>query len=330
MSEHTLTPEQVAALRPEFEAYLRKASGVLIGTHVQPDGDAIGSSLAVSLWLDKLGVESQVLCHHPAPPYLEFLPGIERVVQEPSLDADTGLLIDLESMTRLGSAAPTFERLPRLALVDHHIPHQRPGDLRIVAANAPATASILADLMDAAEPGLDADIATCLATGLVTDTGSFRFPNTTPHALHQTARLVEIGANLAMVAQEVFLNKDDAAVRLLGLVLARIRTAAGGRLAWATIPFGLFEQAGAEEFHTEGIVNEILSMRSARAAFLLREARPGKIRASLRSKGDVDVAAIARRFNGGGHRLAAGASFEGELKPAEQALVGAFVECLES
>ncbi|MCC6402692.1 MAG: bifunctional oligoribonuclease/PAP phosphatase NrnA [Fimbriimonadaceae bacterium] len=330
MSEHTLTPEQVAARRAEFEDYLRKANGVLIGTHVQPDGDAIGSSLAVSLWLSKLGIESQVLCHHPAPPYLEFLPAIERLRQAPSLEADTGILVDLESMSRLGSLGPLFEAMPRLVLVDHHLPHERPGDLRIVATNAPATASVLMDLMEAAEPGLDADIATCLATGLVTDTGSFRFPNTTPHALHQTARLVELGADLSKISQEVYLNKDDAAVRLLGLVLARIRTAAEGRLAWATIPHETFETAQAEEFHTEGIVNEILSMRSARAAFLLREARPGKIRASLRSKGAVDVAQIAQRFGGGGHKLAAGASFEGSLEAAEAALSEAFLECLES
>lgn len=330
MSEHSLTPEQVAARRPEFEDYLRKAKGVLIGTHVQPDGDAIGSSLALSLWLSKLGVESQVLCHHSPPPYLEFLPEIARLVQNPTIEADTGVLVDLESMDRLGSLASVFERLPRLALVDHHVPHQRPGDLRIVAVNAPATASILADLLDAEEPGLDADIATCLATGLVTDTGSFRFPNTTPHALHQTARLVELGADLAKIAQEVYLNKDDAAVRLLGLVLARIQTAAEGKLAWATIPLQTFEQAGAEEFHTEGIVNEILSMRSTQAAFLLREARPGKIRASLRSKGAVDVAKIAQRFDGGGHRLAAGASFDGALEAAEKALSEAFLECLGS
>lgn len=303
---------------------------MLIGTHVQPDGDAIGSSLALSLWLSKLGVENQVLCHHPAPPYLEFLPEIDRLVQSPTIEADTGVLVDLEAMERLGSLAAVFEGLPRLALVDHHVPHQRPGDLRIVAVNAPATASILADLLEAAEPGLDADIATCLATGLVTDTGSFRFPNTTPHALHQTARLVEVGADLAMISQEAYLNKDDAAVRLLGLVLARVRTAAEGKLAWATIPLQTFEQAGAEEFHTEGIVNEILSMRSTQVAFLLREARPGKIRASLRSKGAVDVAKIAQRFDGGGHRLAAGASFDGSLDSAEKALSEAFLECLAS
>lgn len=330
MSDHTLSPGEIRALRPEFERYLRSSKGVLVGTHVQPDGDAVGSALAASLWLDSLGVPNQPVCHHAPPPYLQFLPGIDRLAQAPSIEADTGLVLDLESLVRLGSLQEAFAALPRMALVDHHLPHERPGDLRVVSTSAPATASILMDLIDAGEPGLTPEIATCLATGIVTDTGSFRFPNTTPHSLHQAARLLEAGADLAQIASEVYLNKDDAAVRLLGLALARVRTSASGRLAWATIPPQLFAEAGAEEFHTEGIVNEILSMRSVEAAFLLREARPGKVRASLRSKGRLDVAAIAQMFGGGGHRAAAGASFEEPLESAERKLVEAFEACWAS
>jgi phosphoesterase RecJ-like protein len=330
VSDHELSPSQVRELRPAFEAYLRASEGVLVGTHVQPDGDAVGSALAASHWLDALGVRNQPLCHHVPPPYLQFLPGIERMAQAPTLAADTGLVLDLESLVRLGSLEGPFAALPRMALVDHHLPHERPGDMRVVAVQAPATASILMDLIDAGEPGLTPEIATCLATGIVTDTGSFRFPNTTPHSLHQAARLLEAGADLAQIASEVYLNKDDAAVRLLGLVLARVQTTDSGRLAWASVPVSLFEQAGAEEFHTEGIVNEILSMRSVEAAFLVREARPGKVRASLRSKGGVDVAAIAQRFGGGGHRAAAGASFDGPVEEAERMLVEAFEQCWAS
>ncbi len=330
MEDGTLAPERVHEALPSLRAVLAGARGVRLGTHLNPDGDAIGSALGLSLWLDRLGVPHEVLCHNEPPGYLRFLPGSDRVLAEPTRPADVGIVLDLEALERLGSCRPYFEGLTRLVVIDHHIPHEAPGDLRIVSTAAPATCSILVDLLDGSDPGIDADVATCLLTGIVTDTGSFRFSNTTARCLHQAARLVELGASAAQVASECYLNRDEAAVRLLGEALHRVRTDMDGRLAWVALPAELFDRLGAKEEHTEGIVNEVLSVRTVQIAAVLRPGKNGKVKGSLRSKGDLDVAAVAREIGGGGHKNAAGVTYTGTLEEAETVIMEGLRRCLAS
>ncbi|MBS1723240.1 MAG: bifunctional oligoribonuclease/PAP phosphatase NrnA [Armatimonadetes bacterium] len=330
----SVTTESNPPFTEQFQELLRlvKQSGdVLIGTHLNPDGDAIGSALAVSHWLDGLGVRNEVLCHNEPPGYLRFLPGSDRLRREPERSGhQLGIVVDLDSLDRLGSCRPYFEALPTLVLIDHHQPHEMPGDLRIVDPASPATAAILTDLFACKQNpvAVDIKIAECLMTGLVTDTGSFRFPNTTAHSLHQAAWLQERGAQLSKVADEVYLNRDEQAVRLLGEAIHLMKTACAGRLAWVVLPPSLFEQLGALEEHTEGIVNEILSIRTVSAAFVLRAGKFGKVKGSLRSKGDLDVAKVAQAIGGGGHKNAAGVTLEGSLEVAESVVVKAMSEAL--
>jgi len=303
-----------------------QARDVLIGTHLNPDGDAIGSALAVSLWLDSLGIQNEVLCNNLPPGYLQFLPGSGRVRLVPVRSGhDLGIIVDLDSLDRLGSCRPFFENVPHLALIDHHIPHEMPGELRIVDVTAPATASILADVI----PTIDADIALCLLTGLVTDTGGFRFPNTSARSLHQAARLVESGANLSKVMSECYLNRDEPALHLLGLALTNMKLDCENRLAWVVMRPEWFFELGALEEHTEGIVNEILSIRSVQVAFVLRAGKHGKVKGSLRSKGTIDVAQVAQNIGGGGHKNASGITIEGTLDSAEAIVVKALKGALK-
>jgi phosphoesterase RecJ-like protein len=317
---------------PKLLELFSQAKDVLIGTHLNPDGDAIGSALAVSLWLDKLGVANEVLCHNDPPGYLQFLPGSERVRQTPVRTGhDLGIVVDLDSLERLGSCRPHFEPMPHLVLIDHHVPHEMPGDLRIINVEAPATASILTDLfqlLDDRQSAIDGQIAECLLTGIVTDTGSFRYPNTTAHSLHQAAWLVEHGASLFRVTDECYLNRDVQALQLLREALDRMKTDCGGRLAWTVLPPELYDELGAKEEHSEGIVNEILSPRPVRAAFVLRAGKNGRVKGSLRSKGDLDVAAVAQKIGGGGHKNAAGVTIVDTLEGAERTLVEALKEAI--
>src|SRR5687767_13797879 len=164
---------------PQFLQELERASSVLIGTHLNPDGDALGSALALSLFLDQKGISSEVLCHHGAPDNLQFLPGVGRVRQEPTYEKhDLCVVLDLDSLERLGNTEQFFSECTRLIVIDHHVPHEAPGDLRIVDTTAPATASILTDLLFESGSQVTPEMATCLLTGIVTDTGSFRFRNT--------------------------------------------------------------------------------------------------------------------------------------------------------
>lgn len=322
---------------PKLVELVSQAKDVLIGTHLNPDGDAIGSALAVSLWLDKLGVRNEVICHNALPGYLHFLPGHERVTLRPTRTGhDLGMVLDLDSLDRLGSCKPYFEAVPHLILIDHHQPHEMPGNLRIVDSTAPATAAILCDAFQnllSTDPALfggsiGADIAECLLTGLVTDTGSFRYPNTTAQSLHQAAWLVEQGANLFRVTDECYLNRDEQAVQLLREALNLMKSDCNGRLAWAVLPPELYTKLGAQEEHTEGIVNEILSARPVQAAFVLRAGKFGKVKGSLRSKGDLDVAKVAQQIGGGGHKNASGVTVEDSLEGAEATVVQALKEAL--
>jgi phosphoesterase RecJ-like protein len=293
--------EQAAAFQDE----LRKASSVLIGTHLNPDGDALGCALAFSLYLDSLGIENEVMCHHKAPKNLEFLPKVDQVHQEAYKDHyDLGVVLDLDAMDRLGRTEKYFATCKRLMVIDHHIPHDAPGDVRIVDTSAPATAVILTRLLMEVGANITGPMATCLLAGIVTDTGSFRFRNTTPDALSISAYLLEQGGDLKL--------------------------ACDNRLAWAAISNDDFRRTGALDEDTEGFVNEILSITSVQIAVLLREPKPGKVRVSIRSRGNIDIAEVARDFGGGGHKNAAGCVFELPLPEVEERLVRRLKVCLES
>ena len=316
---------------PAFLREVRAAKGVLIGTHVNPDGDAIGAALAVSHILDQLGIENEVVCADPPPYYLQFLPGSERISQSPvSKEHSLALVVDLEAQNRLGRAGVHFERCSRSLFIDHHVPVESPGDVRIVDTGSPATCSIILDMVRDTEITVTKEMAECLLTGILTDTGNFRFPNTNAHALHSAGFLLERGADLPRITREIYLQKELPAVMLGAHSLLRMKTECGGRLAWSTVPLELFKELGAEESYTEGIVNELLSVKGVVIAALLREGKPGKIRGSLRSVGAIDVAKVAQQFGGGGHFNAAGVSFDGTLEEAETQVVAALKRCLES
>ncbi|MBX3097081.1 MAG: bifunctional oligoribonuclease/PAP phosphatase NrnA [Fimbriimonadaceae bacterium] len=323
--------EELKGLQAQFLTELGSARRVLIASHLNPDGDAIGSSLAVAAFLTLMGVDCDVVNADPVPENLKFLPGVNRVKSAPAHDEyDLGIILDLDSMNRLGRVRDCFNDIPRLMVIDHHVPHEQPGDLRIVMTGAPATCALLADLMLGSGIPLTSDIANYLLVGILTDTGNFRFPNTTPHSLHLAAELIELGADLPKMAEEVYHRKPIEAVRLLGWALSNFKTSMNDSLVWVTLPLRIFEELGASDQDTEGIVNEILSVGSARIAMILRESAGGRIRGSLRSRGSINVATVAQQFGGGGHANAAGVSFTSSLSAAEEEIVKALEECLAS
>ncbi|HEY0866680.1 MAG TPA: bifunctional oligoribonuclease/PAP phosphatase NrnA [Fimbriimonas sp.] len=314
-----------------FSLQLANSKSVLIGTHLNPDGDALGSALAMSFYLDQAGVRNEIVCHHPLPRNLMFLPDLGRIREVPVHEEhDLGILLDLDSTERLGDTAPYFAGCEKIVVIDHHVPHESPGDLRIVDTDAPATAVILFRLLQDLGATITPEIATCLLTGVVTDTGSFRFRNTTAEALSQAATLLEHGANITLVSEEVFQRKPLASMRLFGHMLEVMRMACDNRIAWSVLTHDDFERTQARDEDTEGFVNEMLFIDSVQIAALMREAKPGKFRCSLRSRGELDVAEVARSFGGGGHRNAAGCTLDMPAPESEEALVRRLIDCLGS
>ena len=173
---------------------------------------------------------------------------------------------------------------------------------------------------------ITADIATCLFTGIITDTGSFRFQNVTPNTLRVAAELLEAGAPPAHISENVFENRTFAATRLLGLALAAMQQTPDGKVVWTHVTAQDFVSVGAKDADTEGIVSYVRGVRGADAGILFREMADGQIRVSLRSREGLDVSQIAARFGGGGHRMASGCTLPGPLAAAEQSVLAAVLQ----
>lgn len=325
-----ISPAQAA----EFEALLARTRKVVVTTHMNPDGDAFGSALAMSHFLNRRGIDHEILHHDTHTPFtLKFLPGVERIHQtwKDSEEPDLAIALDLNNLDRLGQDIRDFvEQVPTMVVIDHHVPHYTPGDLRIVDERAPATCLMLFHLFRQIGATITPEIATCLLTGIVTDTGSFRYSNTTTEAIEAAAQLSALGADIVKISQESYMKRELASTQLLGIGLHNMRLEEGGRLAWTVLDAPDFEAAGATEEHAEGLTNELLAIHTVQIAAVLRHPPGRKLRASLRSREQYDVSVVAQSFGGGGHKNAAGCTFTSSIQEAERDLVEELRKCLAS
>ncbi len=310
-----------------FRAFFDAHTDFAIFSHVDPDGDAIGSALGLAWALREMGRGAVVINESPLPANLDFLPGAE-TVRRPDAFAgttfDAVIVLDCSSLERLGpNAARLVAPTATIACVDHHVGNAGFGDPRLVVPEASATAELIHDLLDACQVPLTPETAQCLYTGLASDTGAFRFQNTTPKALRLAARLVDHGAEPSQVADWLYAKKSAGSLRILGLALASLESRANGQVSALTISRGMFDRAEASSEDADGIVQYAKSLTGARVGVLFQEFAPGQIRLSFRSDGTVDVNELAGKFGGGGHRVAAGARMEGELGSVRETVLGA-------
>lgn len=295
---------------------------VLLACHVSPDGDALGSMLGFGLALRQLGFGS-IYASFPEPydvpePF-QFLPGGDLLGRPDAAPAkpDLAVSFDAASVDRLGELAAPLEAAPTWIMLDHHVTNTGFGSLRLVDTAAAATVEVAMTLLDRLGVTLDPQIATCMYVGLVTDTGSFKFEATTRESLALAARLVEAGAKPAEVAQRVLDTRPFAAIRLLAEVLNRAEldaAAAAGRgliTAYAT-PADL-RRYGLPSHVLESFVDVLRTAAEADVTCLVKPNGSGRWSVSLRSKADTDVSAVAVALGGGGHRLAAGFTADGEV-----------------
>ena len=330
-----VTPREREQMGPALAA-LREARSVVLACHINPDGDTLGSMIALALGLEHLGKTCTLLSSDGVPAIYTFLPETERIVRRAEEGAatppawDLAIVLDAGDITRVGAAVAetVLSAAPRLMDIDHHVTAGQFGDIRLLDAEAAATGEIIYDLLIALGVPITLPIAECLLCALLTDTGSFRFPNVTPRTLEIAAELVRIGASPNRVAEQVFENKPFATQKLLGRALDALQRTPDGRVVWAHVTQADFLEFGAGDEETEGIVNAIRSGQGAEVALFLREMATGKLRVSLRSRDPVDVSLVAKTFGGGGHRLAAGGTLDGPLAEAEARLVAEVQKCL--
>lgn len=293
----------------------------LVATHIRPDGDAVGSLLAMTRLLQLRGKSADPFCQDPVPPGHDFLAGVERIRSRPD-NGDlyqVAVLVDCGDLARVGpTLARYIEKVPVIINIDHHLMTTPFGTVHWVDAGASSTCELLYLLSVRLGLELDPELATQLYTGLMTDTGSFRFANTHHRALEIAGRLAAAGARPAAIAQQVYESATPERLRLLAQVLAAAEFFQSDRLAAAELTQDMIAHCGAAQTDGEGFIDLLRSVRTVEIAALFREGSDGVVHVSLRSKGTVDVAAFARRHGGGGHRNAAAFRLQGE-RPAAKA-----------
>lgn len=307
---------------------IRKAQRILVVTHVAPDGDAIGSLLALGWALEGLGKEVILACADPVPRNYRYLPGSERIVQRPDpTDVDLVISLDESDRERMGAAydADRLLGVP-LANIDHHVTNVRFGTWNWVDPSKAATAELVLELVDYLGVPVDGRIALCLLNGLVTDTHGFRTPNTGPAELAVAIRLMEAGASLHRVVHHAFNRRPYASLRLWGFALQTVHL--DGRIIWAEVTQEMQRLAGGGDMSNGSLVNFLIAAEGADVAVVFTEREDGQVEVGFRSLAGVDVSGVALSLGGGGHPQAAGCTVPGPLPAARERVLAALAQAL--
>lgn len=315
----------------QFRAFIDAFDAFLVTSHIDPDADAVGSCLGLTHALRGMGKEVVVALESPVPANLLFLPGAGGILSGApgGRRFHAAWVLDCPGLDRAGRIPGDALRPgARVANVDHHVGNDGFGDLRLVSPEASATAELVHDILDAYGLPLSPETAQCLYAGILSDTGGFRFQNTTPRALRLAARLADRGASAPDIAEELYMKRSASSLRILGLALASLEERCGGRIGALTITREMFQRANASPEEADGIVQFAKALTGTRVGVLIQEVGPNEIRASLRSDGTVDVNAVAGRFGGGGHRTAAGLRVRGRLEEVRRDLLHAIEQAV--
>jgi bifunctional oligoribonuclease and PAP phosphatase NrnA len=313
-----LTNPEAAAARARVAERLRAAKRVVLTTHVTPDGDGLGSAIALLRVLTAMGKRAIVINCSTAPKELRFLyrrGEFEVFVKERHehevLGADAVVATDIGGASRMGKMEP-FVRAARGAkiVIDHHVYENDLFDVPYIVIGASSTAELTYDLIQELEGVVTPDVAEPLYVGLVADTGSFSYDATTPRAHHFAARLIEAGVNPHKVWRRLSCNKPLAKMHVLGRLMASLVPEADGRVVWCKVDLDFMKEAGVEPRDVFEIVNHLLHVQGVEAGLFFLQLASDKTKVSLRSAGRIDVHGLAASYGGGGHRFASGCTIE--------------------
>ena len=305
---------------------LRRRPAFVMVSHVKPDGDTLGAGLALGLALKGLGKRVHYFQQDPVPRNLRFLPDTDCVSRDIPADLPAETLYvfcDMSDFRRAGEFLPPLDR-DNMLDIDHHLGNSLFGKLNYVLETECSTGTAVMHLLRELGVPIDRQIATCILTTIMTDTGGFMHSNTTPEALELAAELVRAGADKEEITEEIFLKKRVAATRLLGCVIDVMQFGHDGRYCCAHVDESMLARTGADGEDTEDMVNTLRGQEGVEVAALFK-AIEGEIRVSLRSSGRVNVQAAAKRLGGGGHFRASGLTYHGSLQDAYAAVDRALV-----
>ena len=319
-------------LRDIVEAHQR----FVLSSHVRPDADAIGSELGLAALLESLGKNVRIVNPSATPATLAFLDPDRRVLkigegmtQQEAADTDVHIVLDTSAWAQLQDVGTAFRESGAVKVViDHHVSSDRLGAIEFKDTDAEATGALIVRMADALGWTLPPQAVTPLFCAIATDTGWFRFSSTRGETLRDAARLIDAGAQPHLIYQSLYEQFSLARIRLAGCVLSRVEC--DGRLAWTSVKQSDFAETGAVPADTEDLVNECLRIAGTQAAFIAIEQQNKSIKVSFRSRTDLNVAAVAEQFGGGGHKQASGAVLPGPLAVATKRVLAAMNQALQS
>ena len=305
----------------EIGKVLRGHQRFAVLSHVRPDGDALGSQLALTLSLQKLGKDVMAWNEDGLLEKYNFLPGGEQLrgpANGPQ-DFDVAIALDTATQNRLGTAADSVRSAKTWINIDHHPSNPGYGDLFYIDPTAPATGQILYELIRSQQLPIDAPIAENLFVAISTDTGSFQYPNTTARTFEIGAQLLRCGVNVGRVSQLLYENYPRRRTELLRELLGTMRVEGHGKVASFSLSLKVAADLKVKPEDNEGLIDHLRAIQGVVVAAFFEELVEGKVRVSMRSKSDAaDVCAICEKFGGGGHKLAAGARVRGTLAEVEE------------
>ncbi len=302
---------------------IRKSQQIAIFTHVMPDGDALGASLALGQTLQQIGKTVDYYCENDVPPLYAFLSGIHAFKKPLDVEKshDLSIAVDCSDGSRLGRGLTIFKQSPETINIDHHISNTRYAMINWVVPEASAAGELIYALILALGQTPDKAAAEALYTAISTDTGSFNYSSTTPHTHRIAADLIALGIDVDTISTRLFRTLTLEKIRLLSISLGTLEIMSNGQVAMMTVTRKMLTDCGATDSDTENLVNYAKDIYGVELGILLKETEDGYTKMSFRSKEKINAAALAGEFGGGGHKKAAGANIDQGLKTAREALI---------
>ncbi|MBI4745965.1 MAG: bifunctional oligoribonuclease/PAP phosphatase NrnA [Deltaproteobacteria bacterium] len=307
---------------------LRSNDSFLIVSHINPDGDAIGSSLALAGGLKAIGKKATVFINDSVPDIVRFLPGSSEVVYEllAGDQFDAAIVVDCGTPKQLGEKFNAFKGYKKLLNIDHHATNLNFADVVFLDPDACATGAMIYRILKTMQIEITREIALSIYTTIVVDTGSLHYGNSNPEAFRIAGEMVDIGVEPWVVAENLYESQPEGRIRLHSMALNTLTTHYDGKIGFIMVSKEMYKATGTTAEDTDGIVNYARSLKGVEVAMFIREISPDKYKASLRSKGRVDVTRIAGRYDGGGHVNAAGCLLKGSLPEVKKNLLEATEE----
>jgi bifunctional oligoribonuclease and PAP phosphatase NrnA len=305
----------------EIAESIQKGDRILVASHIRPDGDALGSTIAVALWIQELGKTVTAWNEHGVTQRYNYLPRHELISAPDAVPQPFDVVVALDNSvkSRLGSVLDGVAQVGTLINIDHHISNEGYGDLNYVDPTAPATGQIIYEFFKEIGAPLSSDMAANLFAAISTDTGSFQYPGTDSRTFQAAAALVDVGVDVGTLSRKMYDNQPRRRLDLLRHALNEARFSCDGHLASYSLSLAAVDQLGVLPEDNEGIIDHLRSVEGVVAAVFFEELPEGGVRVSARSKDPrVDVCEICKTFGGGGHPLAAGARMRGSIAEVEE------------